>query len=72
MVYTKIQDGGQEKPEVEITFERQVMAPRFNGYPHIIDHARLHYVTATLPDVVRLSKFKMAAIRPEVEITFDR
>jgi hypothetical protein len=26
----------------------------------------------TLPDVVGLPKFKLAAINPEVEITFDR
>ncbi len=30
---TKIQDGGQQKPEVEITFTRQVMAPRFQRLP---------------------------------------
>ncbi len=36
------------KPELEITFERQVMAPRFQRLPHIVDHARLHYVTANI------------------------
>jgi len=41
-------DGGQQKPEVEITFERQRWRRDSNGYPHIIDHARLHYVTANI------------------------
>jgi hypothetical protein len=32
------------KPEVEITFQRCVMALRFNLYPHSFDHARLGYI----------------------------
>jgi hypothetical protein len=34
-----------------------------NGYPHIIDHARLHYVTANNALRCRLPKSKMAAVK---------
>jgi len=47
-------------------------APRFQRLSHIIDNAQLHYTMRTLPDVVPLPKFKTAAIKPEVEINFDR
>ena len=45
-----------KKLQVEITFELQVMALRvYNGYPHILDHARRQYVTAYIarrcPDI---------------------
>ena len=53
------------KPEVEITFERQAMAPDSNDYPRIIDHTRLRYVTANIPQRCRLPKSKMADIRLE-------
>ena len=36
----------RRKPEVEITFERKVMATRFQRLPHIFDHARLRHGTA--------------------------
>jgi hypothetical protein len=37
-----------------------------------MDHARLLYVTATIARRCPTTEFKMAAIKPEVEITFDR
>jgi len=43
-----------------------------SGHLHIIDHARLRPVTANTARRRRLSKSKMAAIKPEVEITFER
>jgi len=70
---TNIQDGRQQKPEVEITFERHVMAPRFqfcsifSAMPDS-DSDRLCYcrhwpTSPTLPDVDRLPKIKMAATK---------
>jgi hypothetical protein len=43
----------------------------FHGYPHIIDHARLHCVITNIVRRFRLPKSKMAAIKPELEITFE-
>ena len=50
-------------------FERKWWRRDSNGYPHIIDHARLHYVTA---NTCGLPRYKMAGIRQEVEIAFER
>jgi len=71
MQTSKIQDGGQQKPEVEITLNRQVMAPRFNGLPRHIDITdsichRQH--CPTLPT----TEIQDGGHQPEVEITFDR
>jgi hypothetical protein len=37
-----------------------------NGYPDIFDHAHFKGVTPTMPDVSRLLKINMAAVKPEV------
>ncbi len=60
------------RPEVEITFERNAIATRFQSLPHIFGHARYARVTETLPDIGRSAEFKMADSRPEIEITFER
>ncbi len=60
------------KPEVEITFERWVMAPRFQLPPDIFGHGRLGYDSVDTDRRRRLPKFKMAATKPEVEITVER
>jgi hypothetical protein len=38
-----------------------------NGYPDIFDHAHFKGVTPTMPDVSRLLKINMAAVKPEVD-----
>ena len=55
------------KPEVEITFERREMAPRFQLLSLIFDLARLEYdivdivrLCLTLPDVGQLPTIMMA------------
>ena len=43
-----------------------------NGYPYICDHAGHVLKTYNIARRCRLPNSKMAAIRPEVEITFER
>ncbi len=61
---TKIQDGGQQKPEVEITIERRDGAAIPTATPTLSTMSEFTVSPPTLPDVVRLPKFKMAAIKP--------
>ena len=64
----KIRYGGR-KSEVEITFERQVPASRFQPLtPHYRPCLDLGMSLRTLLNSVPLQKFKMAAIKPDVEI----
>ena len=57
---------------VEITFDRLQMAPQFQLLPHIFGHIRLGYETVDTARLCRLPKLKMAATKPEVQITFER
>ena len=44
----------------------------YKPQPILATMSDFDYVTANLSDVVRLPKFKMAATKPEAEITFER
>jgi hypothetical protein len=60
------------KPEVEIAFERNVIATRFQSLPHIFDHARSAFVIADIARHPGTTGSQIADTKPEAEIAFAR
>jgi hypothetical protein len=47
--------------------EREEISTKFQRLPDIFDPAHFKGVTSTMPDVSRLLKINMAAVKPEVD-----